>query len=61
MFGKIKRRGPKDKRTVTNVHSMVVIPDGEKERNAMLDQPTQRTNKWLSMVAITGARGTNLH
>ena len=45
MFGKIKRRGTKDKRTVTNMYSMVVILDGEKERNAMLDQPTQRTNK----------------
>ena len=61
MFSKINRRGPKEKRPVTNMYGVVVIPEEEAGQNMMLNQPTQRTNEWLSRATIAGVRGTNFH
>jgi hypothetical protein len=37
IFSKIKRRGPKERRPVTNMYGVVVIPEGEKETNTILN------------------------
>ena len=45
MFRKINRRGLKEKRPVTNMYSVMVIPEEEAEQIMILNQPTQRTNE----------------
>ena len=37
IFSKIKRRGPKERRSVTNMYGVVVIPERDKETNTMLN------------------------
>jgi hypothetical protein len=61
MFRKINRRGPKEKRPVTNIYGVAVIPEKEAGQNTMLSQPTQRANEWLNRATISGMRGTDFH
>ena len=56
MFKNTKGRGPKDKTQVTNMYTLVAIPDRENKRHKMLDQQSQRKNKWLSRAVIAGVR-----
>ena len=61
MFNNINRRGPKEKRPVTKMYGVVVIPEEEAEQNTMLKQPTQRTNEWLSRATNPWVRETDFN